>query len=235
MQKKRLQKVLAEAGIASRRKSETLIEAGHVLVNGKVARLGMSVSPSDEVVYRGKKVNLQRKEYFLLNKPVGYVVSKVKQGKTKTIYDLRSVPSHLFPVGRLDKETEGLLLLTNDGEFAQKMSHPKFEVKKTYEVLLDRPLEPHDRKKIEKGVQLTDEDGTRYTADRVHLDAPSERPQKLTVSLHMGKYHVIRKLFGSLGYAVKKLRRIQLGPFRLKNIPIGSVHRVTDKDIRSLF
>ncbi|MCA9339163.1 rRNA pseudouridine synthase [Candidatus Saccharibacteria bacterium] len=207
----RLNKHLAlQLGI-SRREADELINAGDVLVNGSFASLGERVSNEDKITVKGKQISGSRTlQYIALNKPVGYVCSRKRQGDTPTIYEL--LPQelhHLKPVGRLDKDSSGLLLLTNDGDFAHKMTHPSFHKTKTYEITLDNDLAPlHQQMIDDHGVEL--EDGI----SQLNLSRLSEKNRKeWQVSMHEGRNRQIRRTFEALGYNVKKLHRITFGVY----------------------
>lgn len=231
---KRLQKILAEHGIASRRKAEVLISEGRVTVNGTVATLGQSALESDDIRISGKQLKKAPKfVYYVLNKPRGYIVSLEKQGKDPTIFELFDIPFRIFPVGRLDKESEGLLLLTNDGAFTQKISHPRKGVEKTYEVTLERPVKMSDMKEIEKGILLQDEVGKSYYTTGTKIQK-LQSPKKVLVTIHIGKYHVIRKMFGHFGYSVEKLKRVSIGKMRLGNLKLGEIRELTQEELAGL-
>lgn len=214
----RLNKYLAlQLGI-SRREADELIAKGQVTVNGKPAELGARVQPGNEVIAKGKKIEEEAQHiYLLFNKPVGYVCSRRAQGDNPTIYKL--LPKeyhHLKPVGRLDKDSSGLLLLSNDGDFAFRMTHPKFHKTKVYEVQLDHPLEPlHQQMISDYGIQL--EDGvSKFTVQR--LDNKKDAYQ---VTMSEGRNRQIRRTFAALGYEVTKLHRTQFGNYSLGDINPG--------------
>src|SRR5574342_260828 len=149
----RIQKILAQAGIASRRKCEELIEKGRVSVNGKVAKIGEKAdAEKDKISVSGKPIEVQKKVYIMLNKPKGYITTVSEKHDMKTVMQLVKVPQRIFPVGRLDRDTEGLLLLTNDGELANKLTHPRYEVEKEYFVVVDKPISERHMEKLQKGV-----------------------------------------------------------------------------------
>src|SRR5690554_3427399 len=208
----RLNKYLAlQLGI-SRREADEFIEKGKVTINGEVATLGDRFNEGDTVLVNGEQVHQQQKlQYIMLHKPVGYVSSRKRQGDNPTIYEL--LPKelhHLKPVGRLDKDSSGLLILTNDGDFAHRMTHPSFHKTKTYEITLDTPLEPLHQQMIQNpGVQL--EDGT----SQLHLEKLGEDRTTWRVSMHEGRNRQIRRTFASLGYGVTGLHRTHLGSFSL--------------------
>lgn len=215
----RLNKVLAlELGI-SRREADTYIEHGKVRIDGTPATLGARVSNTTEIVVNGKTLHRgQQFQYIALHKPIGYVCSRRKQGDNPTIYDL--LPKnlhHLKPVGRLDKDSSGLLLLSNDGAFTQEMTHPRFYKTKLYWVRLDRDLEPlHQQMISDYGVQL--EDGP----SKLALEKLDENSRKSwIVTMHEGRNRQIRRTFGALGYTVRKLHRTNFGNYSLGDIPVG--------------
>lgn len=224
---KRLQKILSEHGIASRRKAEVLISEGRVKVNGRTAKLGESATASDTILVDNKPL---RKNvsfvYYAFHKPVGYIVSAEQQGEEKIIFDLIKTRERVFPVGRLDKDSEGLLLLTNDGDFAQMVSHPKYHKTKVYEVTLDRPVKHGDLNKIEKGIILSDDTGEKYSTAGIQGKL-TQNPKKVLVTLVLGKYHVIRKMFGHFGYAVQKLKRVSIGKVKLGSLKAGEIRELT--------
>lgn len=233
-QLKRLQKILAEHGIASRRKAEVLISEGQVKINGKTASLGSKAFEHDEITVQGKLISKKVTfVYYAFNKPVGYVVSAKKQGDAKIIFDIIQTKERVFPVGRLDKDSEGLLILTNDGDFAQNIAHPSHDTEKTYLVTLDRAIKTSDMRKIEKGIQLADESGEVYSTQGTKLKA-QQSPKKVLVTIKIGKYHVIRKMFGHFGYAVQKLQRIALGSLRLGSLAPGEMRPLTNEEIQEL-
>lgn len=221
----RLNKYLAlQLGI-SRREADELIQGGAVTINNEVAQLGARVTPGDTVATKGKPVQPSTKlDYVLFNKPVGYVCSRKKQGENETIYTL--LPKelhHLKPVGRLDRDSSGLLLLTNDGDMAYQMTHPKFYKAKVYKARLDRELEPlHQQMINDFGVQL--EDGP----SKMSLERLSETSRKeWQITMHEGRNRQIRRTFAALGYTVTKLHRTQFGPYKLdKNLKYGTYQTI---------
>lgn len=225
-EKIRLNKHLAlQLGI-SRREADELIAAGDVLVNGNFANLGEKVSNQDQITIKGEQITgSQKLQYIALNKPVGYVCSRKRQGDTPTIYEL--LPQelhHLKPVGRLDKDSSGLLLLTNDGDFAHKMTHPSFHKTKTYEITLNKDLEPlHQQIVNDHGVEL--EDGK----SQLNLSRLSDKNRKeWQVNMHEGRNRQIRRTFEAVGYKVKRLHRISFGNYSLEehNLQSGSYETI---------
>lgn len=224
----RLNKYIAGALAVGRRQVDSLIEKGKVLVNGERPELGARVRPGDHITVNGKPLPDQAKPYvyLALNKPVGYICSRRQQGETPTIYSLLPASyRHLKPVGRLDKDSSGLILLTNDGDFAHQMTHPRFIKVKQYEVTLSKSLQPLHRQMIsEFGVQLPD------GPSKLGLERIGEgQDNKWLVIMHEGRNRQIRRTFGSLGYAVIALHRTQFGPYKLGTLKEGGIeviHRV---------
>ncbi len=213
----RINKFLAHATGLSRREADNAITAGRVRVNGAPAELGTHVLPGDQVTFDNKPVAQQAAyTYILLHKPVGYLCSRRSQGGIPTIFEL--LPEEfrpLKPVGRLDKDSSGLILLTDDGDFAHQMTHPKFAKTKIYEVQLDKTLEPlHQQMISDHGIAL--EDGvSRF------LISTSEKPHSYEVTMHEGRNRQIRRTFAALGYTVTNLHRTQFGKYSLGNIKRG--------------
>ena len=215
----RLNKFLAlQLGI-SRREADTLITKGSVAINNTTATLGARLQPTDVVTLDGSVVGSATKhEYLLFHKPIGYVCSRRQQGDTPTIYSLLpETLHHLKPVGRLDKDSSGIILLTNDGDFTHQMTHPSYHKQKTYRVTLDRGLEPlHQQMISDFGVQL--EDGT----SKLLLTRLSDDDRRhWQIDMHEGRNRQIRRTFAALGYTVTKLHRTQFGPYALGDIPVG--------------
>ena len=214
----RLNKFIALSLGVSRRKADELIEQGQILVNGDRAVLGRQISQSDTVLYNSRELHIQPKKLILLHKPVGYLCSRASQGGAPTIYEL--LPKglhHLKPVGRLDKDSSGLILLTNDGDFAHQMTHPSFYKIKRYLVTLDQPLQPLHRQMINDfGVQLPD-GPSRLTLERQH-DGDDRR---WIVQMSEGRNRQIRRTFAALGYMVKKLHRTDFGSYSLGGMKRG--------------
>lgn len=221
----RLNKHIALQEGISRREADILIEQGKVRLNGTIATLGARVTPKDEVLVNNKplKTNMVV-TYLLFNKPVGYICSRRRQGDTPTIYELLPAEyHHLKPVGRLDKDSSGLILLTNDGDFAYQMTHPKFYKTKLYNIRLDRDLEPlHQQMISDYGIHLDD------GPSKLSLERMSQANRKeWRVTMHEGRNRQIRRTFASLGYQVKKLHRIQFGDHSIDDIPLGEFKIVT--------
>ena len=214
----RLNKYLALQLGVSRREADSLIEHRHVKVGGELAILGARIERDEAITVKGKPLHAhQQFQYIALNKPVGYVCSRRKQGEAPTIYEL--IPKelhHLKPVGRLDKESSGLILLTNDGDFAFQMTHPKFHKVKVYEVELDHTLEPlHQQIISDHGVQLPD------GPSKLILERQDDSRLRWIVTMHEGRNRQIRRTFSSLGYAVEKLHRTNFGKYELGRLATG--------------
>jgi len=221
---KRLNKYLAFQLGVSRREADSLIEHGHVRVNGELAILGGRFEEEDVVSVKGKNLGVDAiYEYFALNKPIGYVSSRKQQGEVPTIYSLLPVKyHHLKPVGRLDKDSSGLILLTNDGDFAFQMTHPKFYKVKKYEVSLDHALEPlHQQMINDHGIQL--EDGP----SQLTLERADDSRENWIVTMHEGRNRQIRRTFSALGYEVTRLHRTDFGNYTLGDMKPGEFLPVT--------
>lgn len=228
-----LNKYLSNAGIAARRKCEELIKEGLVTVNNKVVKeSGYRVQRNDSVKYKGEKVTYGKKVYILLNKPKFHITTTEDDRGRKTVMELISEASseRLFPVGRLDRNTTGLLLFTNDGELAQKLTHPSKKVKKVYEVTLNKKLELEDMEKIAKGVML--EDGLALVDEIAY--ANEKEKSIIGVELHIGKNRIVRRIFEHLGYSVIKLDRVLYAGLTKKNLPRGEWRELTEKEVITL-
>ena len=214
----RLNKFVALSLGVSRRKADELIEQGKILVNGDRAVLGRQISQSDTILHNSRELHIQPKKLILLHKPVGYLCSRASQGGVPTIYELLPTSlHHLKPVGRLDKDSSGLILLTNDGDFAHQMTHPSFYKIKRYLVTLDQPLQPLHRQMINDfGVQLPD-GPSRLTLERQH-DGDDRR---WIIQMSEGRNRQIRRTFAALGYTVKKLHRTDFGNYSIGEIKRG--------------
>lgn len=226
----RLQKLLAAAGVASRRAAEELIRAGRVTVNGRVARLGDRADPRrDEVRMDGRRLPVPEPPvYYLLNKPRGYLCTVRDPLGRKTVLDL--VPTdraRLFPVGRLDRDTEGLLLLTNDGDLAHALTHPRHRVVKVYLARVEGTPRPEALDRLRRGVHLAE---GRTAPAQVRLVKPSV----VRLALRQGRKRQVRRMLEAVGHRVLHLRRIQLGPLRLGKLPVGAFRRLTEAEVEDL-
>ncbi len=229
-----LSKYIAHAGVCSRRKAAELVRSGVVMVNDTVIiELGHKVNPDDDIVkVDGKTIKLQQLVYLLLNKPKDYITTMADQKGRKTVMDLVRgvVNERIYPVGRLDRNTTGLLLLTNDGELTQQLAHPRFEVQKTYQVTLNKLLTNGDAKIILAGVVL--EDGV-VMVDNLYFIQGLPKTN-VRVVLHSGKYRVVRRLFAHLGYEVIKLDRVEYAGLTKKDLAVGTWRFLTDEETRIL-
>ncbi len=234
MEEMRLNKYLAHAGIASRRAADTLIMQGHVTVNGVVVQeMGYKVKKEDVVVFKGKPIKTVDKfVYYLLNKPRNILSTSSDEKGRKTVIDIleSKISERVYPVGRLDRNTTGLLLLTNDGELTKKLSHPKYNVPKVYQVTLDKNLGLKDLETIRSGVTLEDGD---IKADSLHY-VEGESKREVAIEIHSGKNRVIRRIFEHLGYEVIKLDRTYYAGLTKKNLPRGRYRPLTNEEVRML-
>ena len=229
----RLNKFLANAGVCSRREADEFIQAGVVTVNGEVVtELGTKILRTDEVKFHDAPVTLEKKVYVLLNKPKDYVTTSDDPQQRKTVMDLVKdvCPERIYPVGRLDRNTTGVLLLTNDGDLASKLTHPKFLKKKVYHVHLDKNLTAHDMEQIREGITL--EDGE-IKADAIEYADDRDKAQ-VGIEIHSGKNRIVRRIFESLGYRVTKLDRVQFAGLTKKNLRRGDWRFLTEKEVDML-
>jgi 23S rRNA pseudouridine2605 synthase len=229
----RLNKFLANAGICSRREADEFIQAGVVTVNGEVVtELGTKVLRTDEVKFHDQPVTIEKKVYVLLNKPKDYVTTSDDPQQRKTVMDLvkNACPERIYPVGRLDRNTTGVLLLTNDGDLASKLTHPKYLKKKIYHVYLDKNVTAHDLQQISEGIQL--EDGE-IKADDVQYAHPTDKKQ-IGIEIHSGKNRIVRRIFEALGYRVQKLDRVQFAGLTKKNLKRGDWRYLTEEEVDRL-
>ncbi len=225
----RLNRFLAAAGLGSRRHCDELIATGRVTINGRVCT-DFSTQPAerDHVKVNGKLIHGERRLDIMLHKPAGFVSTRSDPNARDTIFDL--LPPHLprlFNIGRLDAQTEGLLLLTNDGDLAQRLTHPRYKIEKEYEITLDHPWDPALALKLQKGLML---DGQRARIDLVH----SVKPTRLRVVLRQGINRQIRRMFFAVGYEVKKLVRTRIGGLRLGDLPRAHWRPLSKAELKSL-
>jgi 23S rRNA pseudouridine2605 synthase len=229
MEAQRVQKIISNAGMMSRRKAEEFIAQGRVRVNGKIIKLGDKAAEEDKITVDGKQVSKRRKRYIMFHKPPNCLTTLDDPKGRRTIFSYVKEKERLIPVGRLDFLTEGLLLLTNDGDFANKIMHPRYEVKKNYMAFLDRPLSDNDRKKLEAGVVI---EGKKTSPAKVTYE--SEDKDLVQVSIHEGRNRIVRKMLFSLGYKTKRLIRIKIGKLDLGDLPKGKYRELTKKEIEKL-
>lgn len=231
----RLQKYLSSCGIASRRKSEELILAGKVKVNGKVVtELGIKVSEKDEVEVDNMEVYRKEKEYYLLYKPEKTICSVSDEKGRTTVVDLIETDEKIFPVGRLDYDTTGLLLLTNDGELTNKLTHPKGFVEKTYIAKVSGIVTGKEIHELEEGIEL---EGVKTKKARAKLKKIDKKNNKTYVELTIteGRNHQVKNMFAALGHKVLKLKRISYALFDLEGMKIGEYRRLTAKEVKQLY
>ena len=229
----RLNKFLANAGVCSRREADEFIQAGVVTVNGEVVtELGTKVMRTDVVKFHDDPVLLEKKVYVLLNKPKDYVTTSDDPQQRKTVMDLvkNACPERIYPVGRLDRNTTGVLLLTNDGDMASKLTHPKFLKKKIYHVYLDRNVTAHDLQQIAEGITLDDGE---IKADAIEYADPVDKKQ-VGIEIHSGKNRIVRRIFESFGYKVLKLDRVQFAGLTKKNLRRGDWRYLTEEEVDRL-
>lgn len=222
VKKERVQKIISNRGYCSRRKAEALIEAGKVRVDGKRIAIGESASPDALIMVGNSIVEAEAKAYFLLNKPPGYECTL--KGK-RTIMSLLPGDQRLFPVGRLDKNARGLVIATNDGDFAQKLLHPRYEKDRTYVLQVDKPVAAKDIAALNKGVRLKD--------GKVQAKAKPTGKKQLRLTLHVGKKHIVKRLLFKLGYYVRDLKRVSMGPITL-DVPEGKTRPLTKQEIQAV-
>lgn len=231
----RLQKVIAEAGIASRRKAEELIVAGKVKVNGKVVtELGTKVDSKDTIEVNNQIIEKEIKEYYLLNKPRGVITSTSDDKGRTTVVDLIDTTARIYPVGRLDYDTTGALLLTNDGEFANILTHPKNSIDKVYLAKLNGIIKGEQINKLKDGVMLDD---VLVKPSRVKLKKtdPVKNTSMVEITIHEGKNHEVKRLFESVGFLVDKLTRERIGIFNLEGLKSGEYRKLTTKEIQIVY
>ncbi|MEM7055458.1 MAG: pseudouridine synthase [Bacteroidota bacterium] len=228
----RLNKLISNAGVCARREADNLIQAGHITVNGrKITTLGYQVRPSDIVKYRNQVLKTEKPAYILLNKPKDCISTAHDPRGRRTVLDLvqNACQARVYSVGRLDRNTTGLLLLTNDGQLAQKLAHPASQIRKIYQIELDKPIQATDFEAIQAGIVL--EDGV-ATVDKLAVVAADRK--SLGIEIHMGKNRVIRRLFAHLGYQVIKLDRVLYANLTKKALPRGKWRLLTDREVKYL-
>ena len=228
----RLNKFLAAAGVASRRECDKLIASGHVTVNGNTASLGLEVSGEDEVFVNGNRVVIKKNEYYILNKPKGYICSVSDEKGRKTVIDLMPVNvGRIYPVGRLDYDSEGLLILTTDGELAQHLTHPSNTVSKTYLVKIEGTITETVLNPIRSGIEI---DGYITKKCKAHIVETNKEYTKIHITLTEGKNREIRKMFGAIGKEVTLLKRIKIGELSLRGLDRGAYRKLNKQEIAYL-
>ena len=229
----RLNKYIAASGICSRREADQLISAGLVSVNGlSITELGTKVRPEDDVRYNGERLRNERKVYLLLNKPKDFVTTTDDPRERKTVMTLikHACPERIYPVGRLDRNTTGVLLFTNDGDMAKKLTHPGFNKKKIYHVFLDKSVSGGDLKKLADGIEL--EDGF-IQPDAINY-VSNDTKKEIGLEIHSGRNRIVRRMFESLGYRVTKLDRVYFAGLTKKNVQRGKWRFLTEKEVNRL-
>lgn len=230
----RLNKYIANAGICSRREADELIANGEIKVNGKiVTELGIQLSRKDKVSYKGKILSPEKLIYLLLNKPKGFITTTDDPYERKTVMSLveKACDERIFPVGRLDRNTTGLLLFTNDGDMAKKLTHPKHNIKKIYHAVLDRVLAKNDLLQIAAGVEL--EDGF-IKVDKISYAEDSDDKRQIGLELHSGKNRIVRRIFESLNYKVVRLDRVSFAGLTKKDVPRGKWRHLKEFEVNRL-
>ncbi|NPV10149.1 MAG: rRNA pseudouridine synthase [Anaerolineae bacterium] len=229
----RLQKALAHAGVGSRRSIENLIRGGRVSVNGQPAILGQKVGARDQVLVDGQLVSLRPEglAYYALHKPAGVITSVRDELGRRTVMDLATVPERVYPVGRLDADSEGLVLLTNDGELAHRLTHPRHSVPKVYQVWLRGKVTPSAVSRLLQGVTLDDGPAR---AERVEVLRVGQESSVLRLTLKEGRKRQVRRMCEVIGHPVERLRRIAIGPLRLGDLSPGRWRRLSPSEVRVL-
>ncbi len=228
----RLNRYIAQSGICSRREADDLIASGEIKVNGKVVtELGSKVHVRDQVTYKGRKLSTEQLQYVLLNKPKGFITTMSDERDRDTVMKLveKACTERIYPVGRLDRQTTGLLLFTNDGELAKTLTHPSYQVKKIYQVRLDRPITQPHFEAIVAGITL--EDGLAVVDE---LAIVGEDPRDLGIEIHSGRNRIIRRIFEHFGYGVEKLDRVMFGPLTKKNLGRGKWRHLAPREVSQL-
>ena len=225
----RINKFLAAAGVASRRECDKLIADGKVKVNGKIATLGIEVNETDEVFVEDRKVVIQKNEYYILNKPKGYICSVSDDKGRKTVMDLMPANvGRIYPVGRLDYDSEGLLILTTDGELAQKLTHPSNEIPKTYLVKIEGTLTEAALNPIRSGIEI---DGYMTKKCKAHIVETNKAYTKIHITITEGKNREIRKMFAAIGKEVQLLKRIKVGELTLRGLDRGAYRKLSKQEV----
>ena len=227
MKQERVQKLIANYGFISRRKAEVLIQEGRVKVNDKLVSIGDICSEEDVIYVDNKPIEKEKRVYLMFNKPVGCVTA-VSDPKFKTVIDYIKIPERIFPVGRLDYNTSGLLILTNDGEFANKIAHPRYETKKTYLVNIDKAITNQQLNQIENGIII---EGIKTSKAQTKTRSPTQ----VEVTIHEGRNRIVRKIFHELGFRIKTIERIKIGNLSLGNLKLKTYRFLTKEDTDHLF
>ena len=228
----RINKFISNSGVCSRRQADELILKGKVYLNNKkIKTLGIKISNEDTVKIDGKIISKEKKEYLILNKPKDFITTLNDPQNRKTVKDLikGATKKRLYPVGRLDRDTTGLLIFTNDGELSKKLTHPSYKIKKIYHVEIEKAIELNDFKIIENGFKL---DGEKIKVDRIAI--LDKEKKNIGLEIHIGKNRIVRRIFEHLNYKVKKLDRVMIGSITKKNLKRGSWRFLKDSEVRLL-
>ncbi|WP_036452811.1 pseudouridine synthase [Mycoplasma buteonis] len=228
MEQERLQKLISKAGVASRRDAEKLILDKKVTVNGKIAVLGQRATFNDQILVNGKPIQEEQKVYFVLNKPPKTVCTLKDNFNRKIVTDLIDTPYKIFPVGRLDYDTTGVLILTNDGDLANKLMHPKYKVVRVYRARLNEPLSKIELAKLNKPIFINN---TQSVQDVIPIEGA---PKSYFVVLTVGTYHHVKLLFEAVGKTVINLKRVEFGGVTVKGIPVGEYRQLNMKELKTL-
>jgi 23S rRNA pseudouridine2605 synthase len=226
----RLNRYLAQSGICSRREADDLIKAGVVSVNGKiVTEMGTKVYPSDKIHYGGQRLSMEKKRYVLLNKPKDFITTTDDPRDRRTVMNLiaTACTERLYPVGRLDRQTTGVLLMTNDGDLAKKLTHPSHGAEKIYHVTLDKSVTKADLTALVEGIEL--EDGPAQADEAAYVQGATKR--EVGLKIHMGRNRIVRRMFEHLGYEVLKLDRVVFAGLTKKDVPRGEWRHLTEKEV----
>jgi 23S rRNA pseudouridine2605 synthase len=229
----RLNKYLSNAGVCSRREADVLIQTGVITVNGNiVTELGYKIAPTDVIQCNGETINAEKKRYVLLNKPKGFITTMDDPQGRKTVMSLvrSACRERIYPVGRLDRETTGLLLFTNDGDLAKKLTHPRYQARKIYHVELNKPVKSEDLEKLLRGVDL--EDGKSKADKASYVEGGNSR--EVGIEIHSGKNRIVRRMFESLGYTVVKLDRVVFAGLTKKDLPRGMFRHLSEDEVSFL-
>jgi 23S rRNA pseudouridine2605 synthase len=229
----RLNRYLAQSGICSRREADDLIKAGVVSVNGKiVTEMGTKVYPSDKIHYGGQRLSMEKKRYVLLNKPKDFITTTDDPRDRRTVMNLiaTACTERLYPVGRLDRQTTGVLLMTNDGDLAKKLTHPSHGAEKIYHVTLDKSVTKADLTALVEGIEL--EDGPAQADEAAYVQGATKR--EVGLKIHMGRNRIVRRMFEHLGYEVLKLDRVVFAGLTKKDVPRGEWRHLTEKEVMFL-